>query len=137
MYLCVDARSSHAHFMRRYVVRGCMAYGPRASDTLDLAEVRRPEEAKEPPWGHRRRPSTLSESLGAEGQSGLRDRPPLDSGGRRSSRLDPDVDVPYPAIPIESFMTAGLATFMWELLFTRRWLPGICGGSQAWKRREI
>ena len=27
-----------------------MAYGPRASDTLDLAEVRRPEEAKEPPW---------------------------------------------------------------------------------------
>jgi len=36
--------------MRRYVVRGCMAYGPRASDTLDLGEVRRPEEAKEPPW---------------------------------------------------------------------------------------
>ena len=27
-----------------------MAYGPRASDTLDPAEVRRPEEAKEPPW---------------------------------------------------------------------------------------
>ncbi len=27
-----------------------MAYGPRPSDTLDFAEVRRPEEAKEPPW---------------------------------------------------------------------------------------
>src|SRR5438132_1484442 len=49
MYLCVDARSSHAHFMRRYVVGSCMAYGPSASDTLDFAEARRPEEAKEPP----------------------------------------------------------------------------------------
>jgi len=27
-----------------------MAYGPRASDTLDPAQIRRPEEAKEPPW---------------------------------------------------------------------------------------
>ena len=27
-----------------------MAYGPRASDTLDFAEVRRPEEATEPSW---------------------------------------------------------------------------------------
>ena len=87
--------------------------------------------------GHRRGPSTLLESLGPEGQSGLRDRPPRDSGGRRGCRLDPDVDVPHPTIPIESFMTEGSAMFIGALLFTRRWLPGICGGSQARKRREI
>ena len=27
-----------------------MAYGPRASDTLDFAQDKRPPEAREPPW---------------------------------------------------------------------------------------
>jgi hypothetical protein len=37
--------------MQSYVVTRFMAtYGPRPSDTLDFAQAKRPEEAKEPPW---------------------------------------------------------------------------------------